>query len=755
MGRPQSSVAARRRRIPAGPRLRAGGAGSWACAMLLALAFTGLAAGPAPAAGRCGEHPWCDTSLSADRRAALLVQALTPAERIGLLAGDIPAISGAAGTHTGTDTGVPRLGVPPLYLTDGPIGVRQGQATAFPASIALAASFDRRLAAEHGRAIAEEARAKGNDVVYAPTVNILRTPLWGRAFESFGEDPYLTARTGVAWIRAAQRAGVMANVKHFAANNQEGKSGSGEELIGSRYTVDARVDERTLREMYLPHFEAAVKEGRVASVMCSYNKLNGAHACENPTLLTRILRRDWGFKGFVLADYGASKHVGTGLRAGLDFEPFPYVDFDGGENLRPEVVSAAVAAGRASQAGVDRAVTHLLRALFAFGFFDRAAYPDDESQIDRAAHLRTAEEIAEGGTVLLRNRDRALPLDARKLRSLAVIGADADRNVNGGGSSNINPYSFSSPRAAITTRAGSGVDVRFDDGTYRARAAAVARGADAAVVVVGDAAGEAIDKPCLALDCGAERGVQRDRLIERVAAVNRRTIVVLETAGPVLTPWRDRVGAILEAWYPGSAAGEAIARVLFGDVDPGGRLPATFPRRERDLPTAGDRRRYPGVGDVVRYSEGVLVGYRWFDARRIRPAYPFGYGLSYTRFALRDLRVRRARSGVGATVSVTVVNRGGRAGTAVPQLYLGLPGARGRVQPPRQLKGYTSVDVRRGRAERVTFRLDRRAFSYWNTRRHEWQVAPGCYRVLVGQSSRDIDERAALRVRGGRCGGPS
>jgi beta-glucosidase len=470
---------------------------SVAAVLVLGLVLAGAAAGPAWTAGRCGDHPWCDTSLSADRRAALLVQALTPDERIGLLAGDVPAISGAAGTHTGTESGVPRLGVPPLYLTDGPIGVRQGQATAFPASIALAASFDRGLAAEHGRAIAEEARAKGNDVVYAPTVNILRTPLWGRAFESFGEDPYLTARTGVAWIRAAQRAGVMANVKHFAANNQEGEQGRGDELIGSRYKVDARVDERTLREIYLPHFEAAVKEGHVASVMCAYNKLNGAHACENPTLLTRILRRDWGFQGFVLADYGASKHVGTGLRAGLDFEPFPYVDFDGGENLKPEIVSAAIAAGRASQADVDRAATHLLRELFAFGFFDRAAYPDDESQIDRPAHLRAAEEIAEAGTVLLRNRDRTLPLAAGKLRSLAVIGADADRNVNGGGSSNINPYSFTSPRSAITTRAGSGVDVRFDDGTDPARAADAARGADAAVVVVADAAGEGIDKPCL------------------------------------------------------------------------------------------------------------------------------------------------------------------------------------------------------------------------------------------------------------------
>jgi beta-glucosidase len=748
---PHTSAAVRRRRERPPRRLgpRRGRSCAWAVLLVLVLACS--AAGPAWAAGRCGDHPWCDTSLSADRRAALLVRALTPEERIGLLGGDTNTITGAAGTHTGSESGVPRLGVPPLYLTDGPIGVRQGQATAFPASIALAASFDRRLAAAHGRAVADEARAKGNDVVYAPTVNILRTPLWGRAFESFGEDPYLTAQTGVAWIRAAQRARVIANVKHFAANNQEGQRRADGSVAGNRVSVDARVDERTLREIYLPHFEAAVKEGRVGSVMCGYNLVNGAHACENRTLLTRILRRDWGFKGFVLADYGASKHVGTGLRAGLDFEPWPYADFDGGEILTPPVVSAALAAGRASQADVDRAVTHLLRTLFAFGFFDRAAYADDESRIDRAAHLRTGRAIAEAGAVLLRNRDGALPLDARRLRSLAVIGADADRYVNGGGSSDIEPYTFTTPRAAITARAGPGVGVRFDDGMDPARAAGVARDADAAVVVVADAASEGIDKPCLGLDCGAQGTLRRDRLIEQVAAANRRTIVVLETAGPVLTPWRDRVGAILEAWYPGSAAGEAIARVLFGDVDPGGRLPATFPRRERELPTAGDPRRYAGVNDVVRYSEGVLVGYRWFDERGLRPAYPFGHGLSYTRFALRNLEVRAARRGIGATVSVTVVNRGDRDGTAVPQLYVGLPGAPGRSQPPRQLKGFQSVDVRRGRTRRVTFRLNGRAFSYWNAARDRWQVAPGCYGISVGQSSRDIDQRGALPVRGGRC----
>jgi beta-glucosidase len=269
------------------------------------------------------------------------------------------------------------------------------------------------------------------------------------------------------------------------------------------------------------------------------------------------------------------------------------------------------------------------------------------------------------------------------------------------------------------------------------------------VVVVADTAGEGGDKPCLALDCGAVGGLRRDRLVEAVAAANPRTIVVLETAGPVLTPWRKRVEGIVEAWYPGSAGGEAIARVLFGDVDPGGRLPATFPRRARDLPTAGNPRRYPGVDGIVRYTEGVLVGYRWYDERGIAPAFPFGHGLSYTRFAYRDLRVRRR--GGGAVVSFDVVNTGRRAGVAVPQVYVGLPGARGRVQPPRQLKAFDSIALVRGARRHVRLRLDERAFSYWNVRSHRWRVAPGCYRVALGRSSRDVVARTAVAMGGGSC----
>jgi beta-glucosidase len=701
--------------------------GRWIVVVVLVLAA--WPAATAEAAGRCGSHPWCDTSLSPDRRAALLLDALTPAERVGLLAGDDPqGVTGRAGTHTGAALGVPRLDLPPLYLTDGPVGVRQGQATALPSSIALAASFNRRLALADGSLVGNEAKLKGNDVVYAPTVNLLRTPLWGRAFESLGEDPFLTARMGVEWIRGAQAQGVIANVKHFAVNNQE----------DHRYSVDARVDERTLYELYLPQFEAAVKQAHVGSVMCAYNRLNGPHACENRWLLTRVLRERWGFRGFVIADYGASKHIGSALRAGLDFEPFPFIDWDGGEVFAPATVQAAIDAGRTSQAAVDRAVRRLLRTLFAYGFFDRAAYVDDESRIDRTGHANEARRLAEAGTVLLRN-DGVLPLSPKRVKSIALIGADGDAYKNGGGSSNVQPYSLVTPRQGIVTRAGAGIDVRYDPGTDLAQAAAVARGADVAVVVVADTAGEAEDKPCLALDCGASTNLQRDRLIERVAAANKRTVVVLETAGPVLTPWRDEVRAIVEAWYPGSAGGAAIARVLFGDVDPGGRLPATFPARERDLPTAGKRSRYPGVNGVVLYSERGLVGYRWYQGRRPAPAFPFGHGLSYTRFAFRGLRVSKG------IASIVVANTGRRAGIAVPQLYVSAPGG------PRQLKGFESVALRPGHGKRVRFKFDARTFAHWDVRRDRWRIQPGCYRVEIGSSARAIVARRPLAVNGGRC----
>jgi beta-glucosidase len=701
-------------------------------------------------AGRCGDHPWCDTRLTPNERAGLLLGALTRDEKISLLAGDdFFGVSGAEGTHTGTSDGVERVGLPTTYYSDGPVGPRSGRATSMPAPMALAATFDRSLARRHGAVVGNEVKAKGNDVVFAPMVNLLRTPLAGRGFEGYGEDPFLQARVAVEWIRGVQSEGVIGNVKHYALNNQEGQppgtivGGS----QGSRQTVDVVVDERTMREIYLPHFEAAVREANVGSVMCSYNRVNGQYACENRHLLTEVLKGDWGFDGFVLSDYGAAHPQGTAasLNNGLDFEPWP------GWAYGPSQVNLALAAGQASEDAVDEHVRRILRTLFAYGFFDREAYPYDDSRIDQQGHARAAREIEEAGIVLLKNTG-VLPLDPARVRSLALIGEDAERFKSGGGSANVQPFFFTTPRQGIERRAAqAGVQVRYDTGENPDEAAALARSSDVAVVVVADTSSEGTDKPCMGLNCGAEDTRDRDALIERVAASNPRTVVVLETGAPVLTPWRDRVAGLLEAWYPGVEGGTAIARVLFGDVDPGGRLPATFPRREADEPYAGDREAYPGVAERVQYKEGVFVGYRWFDEKRIEPAYPFGHGLSYTRFRYGNLRVRRT-GGSTASVAVDVRNTGRRAGSEVVQLYLGMPDPRPGVgQPPAVLRGFTKLSLGPGRRKTARFLLRARDFSYWDVAADGWRVARGCYEVMVGRSSRDIRLRGRLGLGGARC----
>jgi beta-glucosidase len=737
-----------------GTRARARGAvAALGLGVALCLAFP--AAGSA--AGRCGAHPWCNTALSPDARASLLLGAMTRDEKIGLLGGDdLQGVAGAEGTHTGTDRGVPRVGMPPVYYSDGPVGPRSGRATAMPASMALASTFSRALAYAHGSLVGNEVRLKGSDIVFAPTVNIMRTPVGGRTFEGYGEDPYLVSRMGVGWIQGAQSQGVIADVKHFAANNQEGQGAAvpgapvGAGVQGNRLTVDARVDERTLHEIYLPQFEAAVKEGRAGTVMCSYNRLNGQYACENKHLLADILRGEWGFKGYVLADYGAAKSTADSLKNGLDFDPFPGIAYS------PPLIKAAVAGGGAPESSIDRHAHTLLRTLFAYGFFDRAAYANTPAAVDRRGHAARARAIEEAGTVLLKNSG-VLPLDRRRIRTLAVIGPDATRFKSGGGSSNVQPYTVSTPLQGITAAAGPGVKVAYDDGSDAARTARVARGADATVVVAADTSSEGSDKPCLGLNCGNTDGLDRDALIARVAAANRRSIVVLETGGPVLTPWRGRVGALLESWYPGLEGGAAMGRVIFGAAEPGGRLPATFPRREADEPTAGDPEAYPGVAETVRYKEGVLVGYRWFDQRGIAPAFPFGHGLGYTTYSYRDLKVTPAAGGrPAATITARVTNTGGRAGTETAQLYLGMPDpAPGVNQPPRVLRGFARVAIRPGRTRTVRFTLGARDLSYWNTAARGWRVAPGCYQVMVGRSSRDIRLRGVISQGGARCACPS
>jgi beta-glucosidase len=408
-------------------------------------------------------------------------------------------------------------------------------------------------------------------------------------------------------------------------------------------------------------------------------------------------------------------------------------------------VHAALAASQASESVVDEHVRRILRTLFAFGFFDRDAYVDDDAQIDKQAHHDVAGRLEERGMVLLENDGAILPLDAAAIGKLALIGPEATVLKNGGGSSNVAAFLQTTPRQGIEARLGAG-KVVYDEGDDLARAAQVAQSADVAVVVVGDNMSEGADKPCMGLDCSkaATDPVVRDALISAVAAAQPKTVVVLQSGGPITTPWRDRVPGLLEAWFPGQNGGTAIARVLFGDGEPGGRLPATFPLREADEPTAGDPEAYPGVAERVRYKEGVLIGYRWFDERKLGVAYPFGHGLSYTTFRYRGLRLEPSAGG-DAKVSVRVENTGKRAGTAVPQLYIGQPAPRGGgVMPPWQLKGFDRVRLKPGAARRVSFELDERAFSHWSTTADRWDVTPGCHLVGVGGSSRDLPLRGTI-----------
>jgi len=719
-------------------------------AVLLSAAAVMLAAvGPVPAAsatGRCGdvaERPWCDTRLSPDARADLLLNAMTVDERISLLAGDeLTGVAGREGTHTGTSTGIPRVGMPDIYFSDGPVGTRQGQATGMPSPMSLAASFDPQNAYRHAEVVGDEVKKKGNDIVYAPAMNMQRVPLNGRTFEYFGEDPFLSARIAVGWTKGVQSTGIIANAKHFAVNNQEGVpapvqppgSPLGVPYQGNRMTVDARVDERTLREIYLPQFEAAVREGGAGSIMCSYPRINGQYACENGHLLEDILKGEWNFDGFVLTDYGAGKNTIASLNNGLDLDIWPTIVY------QAPLVNAALATSLASQTQVDEHVRRQLRTLFKFGFFDRDAHVDDTTKIDQAAHHGAAADIETQGIVLLRNEPVGgaplLPLDAAKAGKVALIGPEADTLKDGGGSSAINEFKLTTPKQAIEEKLGAG-RVTYVDGSDAAAAAAAAKAADVAIVVVGDKMSEGSDKPCLGLNCGQTDNIDRDALIEAVAAAQPRTAVVLQSGGPIPTPWRTKVPALMEAWFPGQNGGTAMARVLFGDSEPGGRLPTTFPVKEDDFPTAGDTEAYPGVAETVRYKEGVLIGYRWFDEKKLDVAYPFGFGLTYTSFAFGDLRLEPSSSPEIVKVSAVVRNAGARAGTAVPQLYVGMPEPlRGIVQPPFQLKGFDKVKLAPGARKRVTFSLDERAFSYWAG--SKWDIAPGCYRIGVGSSSRDL-----------------
>lgn len=739
----------------------------WATVALAALAV-GWLAPPALAAGRCGEHPWCNTSLTPSERAALLLAAMSRSDKVGLLTG-----------QEASD-----VGMPAIKFTDGAVGaggVGSGleDATAMPAAIALAANFNQAMARRYGELVGTEVRHRGFDGDYGPTLNIMRTPLGGRTYEAYGEDPYLAAQTGVGWIEGFQSQGVMADPKHFAANNQEGQLGVSplEGLIGGRLDTDVYVDPRWLHEIEFPAFEAAVQHAHAATLMCSYNLVNGTYSCANQYLLKETLRGEWGFEGFVQSDAGACHEPNKDIEAGLNLDILDTC------YSSPEV-DALLEAGAITEAELDERDFELLRTLFAFGFFDHPSWEKNIKQDDVAADERVADEADESGSVLLENHG-VLPIDTAKVRSIAVIGPAADQYIRGNGSSEVTPYFKTTALQGIEARAARAhIPVEYNEGRVLATAEETARKASLVIVVAADTESEGVDKPCMSLtpQCSGGQATppapestqiafgDQDELIEKVAAANPNTVVVLETGAPVLTPWRNQLAGLLEAWYPGEDGGTAIAHVLFGDSDPGGRLPATFPREESDIPTAnGGLERYPGVPDPLEgectvqtlvpcpyyqehYSEGIFVGYRWYDEQHIQPAFPFGFGLSYTQFRFSDLKVAPAAAGEdAATVSVTVTNTGKHSGWAVPELYLSLPSSAAAPEPPLQLKGFDKVELAPRQSARVTMPLEARSFSYWSDSANAWQIAPGCDEIEVGTSSVELPLHRVIAQGAAKC----
>lgn len=813
---------------------------------------------------------WMDPRQPPMQRADELLGRMTLDDKISMMHG-VPQSA-----YGGVIPAVPRLGIPALKLDDGPAGVGNYTtgATQLPAPIAAAATWDTNLMRQYGSVIGAEHWAKGANVDLGPTVNIIRDPRWGRAFEALGEDPYLSGKMAASEITGIQSRGVLAQVKHFAVYNQE---------TGRNTPADnAVIDERTLEEIYLPQFQAAVDAG-VASTMCSYSTINGVPACQNQYLIHSILDRQFGFQGFVTTDWMALHAGSPAANAGIDME-MP----------RPQFFSTAlrqaVRARAVPMTTVNNSVRRILYEMFRFGLFDRRQTGTPSTVATTPAHAAVAREVAADSAVLLKNAGGILPLRTARLRCVAVIGesAAAQPMTAGGGSAFVVPSGMSTPLAAIQRRAGNRVGVRYAqgptpegalpaiprssfsppsgrgtgllgsywpntgmagrpvlsridrkldfhfygdspgpgigatqwsarwEGTINApslgtytfalssedgsrlyidgrlvidnwlghgrstavrydylqpgrhsirvdylhgrgdssitlgwlppgapsliqRAATLAGQCSAAVVFVRDYEIEGKDRASLMLPD------LQNELIWAVASANPHTIVVLNTGDPVLMPWVNRVAGLIEAWYPGQEDGAAIASVLFGDVNPSGRLPVTFPASATDLP-ASSPRQWPGVNGKVLYSEGLDVGYRWYDARHITPLFPFGYGLSYTTFAFSRLSISPHILSPGGTVTVraTVKNTGARAGADVVQLYVGDPPSA--AEPPQQLKAFQKVFLKPHQQRRVSFVLGNSALAHWDDTSHAWAVSSGVYRVALGSSSRDILLRGTVTV---------
>jgi beta-glucosidase len=807
--------------------------------------------------------PWVGSTVPIAQRTAQVMSKMTLDEKIAM-------VHGATYTpYTGYIPGNKRLCIPPLKMQDGPAGVRLAGTTQLPSGTAVAASFDRSVAKSFGSLIGAENKAKGVDVALGPTINIVRDPRWGRAFESYGEDPFLAGEIGAADVLGIQSQGVMGQVKHLAVYNQETNRNTASD--------NAIVSDRTVREIYTSAFDTVVSKSDPASAMCSYSAVNGAFACEN-AYLNNIMKNEFGFKGFTVSDWGGTHSTVASANAGLDVE-MPDGTYFG------SALKAAVQEGQVATSRIDDMVGRILAQEFRFGLFEHPSPDSPNALASTPDHVATARSTAEHGTVLLKNANGVLPLSSSKTRSIAVIGdgAGVDTLTNGGGSAQIDGTGVVTPYQGIKARAGSSATVTYSQGdagptgyptidssyftppsgtghglqgdyyagttkdtpltgtptasrvdpqvkfswngaapapgvaganfstkwtgtltppvsgTYTfglgsddgsrllingnvvidnwnyqqytnktgqvtltagqpvqievdffqgtgdalvnlgwllpnqdlaGDAAAAAAKADVAVVYANLNESEASDLSDIDLPA------EQNALIEKVAAANPNTIVVLNTGSAVTMPWLDKVAGVFEAWYPGQQAGSAIASLLYGDVNPSGKLPVTFPKSLSQVPAATDAQ-WPGTNGTVQYSEGLNVGYRHYDAKDLTPLFPFGYGLSYTSFAFSNLRVSASTLSENGHLSVTadVTNTGQRAGADVAQLYLSVPASTG--EPPKQLKGFERVYLQPGQKQKVTFTISAKDASYWSAA-HRWSLGEGTYKVLVGDSSRSL-----------------
>lgn len=773
-----------------------------------------------PGASEASTQPWLAPGLTTEQRVDMLLKNMTLDEKIAELHADkCPPYESCVPAN-------PPLGLPELVLQDDSTGVGGGMegVTALPAGIAASASWDPALIKSYGAVIGREMHAKGIDVPLAPTVNITRNPQWGRNFESLGEDPYLTSQMGVADMAGIQCQGVVADMKHFAANNQE----------TDRQTISAQIDPRTLHEIYLPAFAAAVNAG-LGSMMASYNAINGVLNSQNPYLLRTVLRDEMGFDGFIRSDGAGTYSTVPAANAGLDMQ-VKGTDYFG------DPLKAAVEDGQVSMAAINSMLRPILTTMFNSDLVGKQWGNGTTTQnVITAEDTQTALDAAEQGTVLLKNQGDVLPLSASSLESVAVIGQGVSE---GSGSAHVNLPFLVSPVQGIQTAADqatvsyadglpdpaslpsipdqylstpykagnsytatltppvsgrytlvvhntvshspmtlsvngtpilnaagsaghkygsgsvdlqagqhyqlqiSGPSVSLAWATPSARSAAISQAVAAAsrsqvaVVLAGDQESENIDRVGIGLSGG------QNQLVDAVAAANPHTIVVLNTGSPVLMPWLDKVAGVVEAWYPGEHDGTALADVLFGKVNPSGKLPMTFPTSQDQVP-ASTPEQFPGVNGVADYSEGLKVGYRWYDAHDQKPLFPFGYGLSYTTFAFSHLSVSPTSTTSLGTVQVdaTVTNTGTRTGAEVAQLYLGFPSAAG--EPPRQLKGFQKVTLAPGESTRVHFTLTPQDLSIWDTAASTWSVPTGAFQVQVGDSSADLPLSGQFQVDAG------